>query len=112
MIFDEGNPGVGADQPRRQLANSACPAEASHTVSALPARITRTATSARVQYAGRSRNSATSVASTLLAEQGVDTNTVLRLLGHTSPNMTCRYQHLTDELRSRAADSVDDALCG
>lgn len=51
-------------------------------------------------------------AGTLLAEQGIDTGTAMRLLGHTNPTMTRRYQHLTDELRDQAARRMDDALFG
>lgn len=51
-------------------------------------------------------------AATLLLVQGVDTTTVGALLGHTSPTVTRRYQHVVDELRAAAAAKMGELLWG
>jgi integrase len=49
-------------------------------------------------------------AATLLLAQGVDSRVVMEILGHTSPAMLRRYQHVVDELKHEAAAAMDAAL--
>ena len=49
-------------------------------------------------------------AATLLLAQGVDSRVVMEILGHTSPTMMRRYQHVVDELKHDAAAGMDTAL--
>jgi integrase len=49
-------------------------------------------------------------AATLLLAQGVDSRVVMEILGHTSPAMLRRYQHVVDELKHEAAAGMDAAL--
>ena len=49
-------------------------------------------------------------AATLLLEQRVDSRVVMEILGHTSPAMMRRYQHVVDELKHDAAVAMDAAL--
>lgn len=49
-------------------------------------------------------------AATLLLAQGVDSRVVMEILGHTSPAMMRRYQHVVDELKHNAAAAMDAAL--
>jgi integrase len=49
-------------------------------------------------------------AATLLLAQGVDSRVVMEILGHTSPAMMRRYQHVVDELKHDAAAAMDAAL--
>ena len=49
-------------------------------------------------------------AATLLLAQGVDSRVVMEILGHSSPAMMRRYQHVVDELKHDAAVAMDAAL--
>jgi len=49
-------------------------------------------------------------AATLLLAQRVDSRVVMEILGHTSPAMMRRYQHVVDELKHDAAVAMDAAL--
>ena len=49
-------------------------------------------------------------AATLLLAQHVDSRVVMEILGHTSPAMMRRYQHVVDELKHGAAVAMDAAL--
>ena len=49
-------------------------------------------------------------AATLLLAQRVDSRVVMEILGHTSPAMMRRYQHVVDELKHDAAQAMDAAL--
>jgi integrase len=49
-------------------------------------------------------------AATLLLAQGVDSRVVMEILGHTSPAMMRRYQHVVDDLKHDAAAAMDAAL--
>lgn len=49
-------------------------------------------------------------AATLLLAQRVDSRVVMEILGHTSPAMMRRYQHVVDELKHDAAAAMDAAL--
>jgi site-specific recombinase XerD len=48
-------------------------------------------------------------AATLLLAQGVDSRVVMEILGHTSPAMLRRYQHVVDELKHDSAAAMDAA---
>jgi integrase len=52
----------------------------------------------------------TRCATTLLLAQGVDSRVVMEILGHTSPAMMRRYQHVVDELKHNAAAGMETAL--
>ena len=49
-------------------------------------------------------------AATLLLAQRVDSRVVMEILGHSSPAMMRRYQHVVDELKHGAAAAMDAAL--
>lgn len=49
-------------------------------------------------------------AATLLLAQGVDSRVVMEILGHSSPAMMRRYQHVVDQLKHDAASAMDQAL--
>jgi integrase len=49
-------------------------------------------------------------AATLLLAQRVDSRVVMEILGHTSPSMMRRYQHVVDDLKHGAAAAMDAAL--
>ncbi|MEX1163461.1 MAG: site-specific integrase [Nitriliruptor sp.] len=49
-------------------------------------------------------------AATLLLAQGVDSRVVMEILGHSSPTMMRRYQHVVDDLKHGAATAMDAAL--
>jgi integrase len=51
-------------------------------------------------------------AATLLLVQGVPAGIAMRLLGHSDPRMTARYQHVVEEASKAAADQIGVALWG
>jgi integrase len=51
-------------------------------------------------------------AATLLLVQGIDTRTVMTLMGWSQISMTTRYQHVVPELKRAAADQMESALWG
>jgi integrase len=51
-------------------------------------------------------------AATLLLVQGVDTRTVMDLMGWSQISMTKRYQHVVPELRRAAAERMTEVLWG
>jgi integrase len=51
-------------------------------------------------------------AATFLLVAGVDTRTVIDLLGWSQPILTLRYQHVVDELKQEAARRIEGLLWG
>ena len=51
-------------------------------------------------------------AATLLPVMGVDSRTVMALMGWSSVALTQRHQHVVDELRRDAADQMGQTLWG
>jgi integrase len=49
-------------------------------------------------------------AATLLLAQGVDSRVVMEVLGHSSPAMLRRYQHVVEDLKADAAARMDSVL--
>lgn len=49
-------------------------------------------------------------AATLLLAQGIDSRVVMEVLGHSSPAMMRRYQHVVDDLKAEAATAMDGLL--